>query len=79
MTKPEYSNAEQEMFDALGMSHLAEFMEPYWLYQEAMKTVFMDDAIGTAVEALRRGFKAMQNCKPYRMTPEFDALVTMEK
>jgi hypothetical protein len=78
MAKPIYSDAEQELFDALGMSHLMEFMDAHWLYQEAVKIVFMGSAEGSAVEALRRGFNAMQSCRVYRMTPEFDALISIK-
>jgi hypothetical protein len=78
MIKPSYSDAEQELFDALGVGHLMEFMEAHWLYKEAVHKVFIEDAIGSAVEALRRGFSALQGCRVYRMTPEFDALISFK-
>ena len=38
---------------------------------------FIENLQGLAVESLRRCYKAIRECKPYRMTPEYDALIQL--
>lgn len=40
--------------------------------------VFLDNKQGPAVESLRRCINAVRNCSPYRMTSEYDALITLD-
>lgn len=38
---------------------------------------FINNTTGPAVESLRRCVKACKNCKPYRMTKEYDELIQL--
>lgn len=72
-----YSKAEQALFEALGFKDLLSHLEPWGLYRMASEKAFVNNLQGPEIEALRRGTKALLvDCKPYRMTPEFDSLVT---
>lgn len=53
----------------------ADFNQPA-VYGILIEHVFRNKMRGPAVEAIRRCAKALHACKPYRMTPEFDALAT---
>jgi hypothetical protein len=41
----------------------------------AIKEAFLKNLHGNHVEALRRAGNAIENCSPYRQTPEFEALI----
>jgi hypothetical protein len=49
---------------------------PIVLYRMAVEEVFLQNLMGPHVEALRRGFDALMYSKCYRMTKEFDYLVS---
>jgi hypothetical protein len=43
-----------------------------------MLRVFTENQQGEHVDALRRAVIAMNNCRPYRLTPEFDKLIEFD-
>lgn len=72
----EYSDAEKKLFSSLKLDKLMEFFNPITLYQYACIKCFKDDISGNDVDALRRGMIAIDACKMYRMTKEFDDLIS---
>lgn len=76
--RQDYSANEVKMFTALGWAEYLEMsaiMAPT-LYQMAVHKAFVDNLPSSPeIEALRRGFKAIRNCTPFRMTEEFENLV----
>ncbi|MFW6173076.1 MAG: hypothetical protein ACOC5T_04970 [Elusimicrobiota bacterium] len=80
-TKTEYSEAEWKLIDYFGFRSFAESSSstPFTLYREIALYVFLQDISGPSVDAARRALRAMNNCNPYRMTPEFDELISFEE
>lgn len=72
-----YSVKEKELFSSLGVGHLVEAFNPPKLYRTAMTLAFSSNREGKDVESLRRCIKAVDNCFPYRLTEEFDALISL--
>lgn len=54
------------------------FMPPDILKMVAMDS-FLEKKEGKAVDSLRRCIKAIQRCDPYRMTPEYEALIDLKE
>lgn len=73
-----YSENEIEMFTELGFSDLLDHLEPYQLYRLCCEDAFVNNKSGWAVESLRNGMKAMRDCKPHRLTAEFENLIKKE-
>jgi predicted Ser/Thr protein kinase len=74
-----YSEAELELFQKLQVNHLVNHLEPPAIYRVAVEEAFLLERKGKEIDALRRGAKALLiNGKPYRLTPEFDALVEVK-
>ena len=74
-----YSTNEWRLIKALGFQELGEIIDsPTALYRIMVEYVFRKNLKGNHVEALRRAYNALNVCKPYRMTPEFDELVYFE-
>lgn len=48
---------------------------PIVLYRMCVEKAFMDNMTGPHVEALRRAYKALNSCKVYRRTEEFESLI----
>lgn len=77
----EYSEAEIRLFKALGFSEFVSTtpsVGPATLYLMAASWCFIKDRRGPEVDALRRGYQAFTDRDVYRMTPEFDTLVTFQ-
>lgn len=75
----EYSEAEEKLFSSLGIKDLMEHITPPALYRFAVEKAFISNLSGNNVEALRRGAKAvLVDSKPFRMTEEFDKLISFE-
>lgn len=72
-----YSTKEKELFDSLGMGHLTETINPPHLYKTAAVLAFSDGREGKDVDSLRRCVRALEQCSPYRLTEEFDALISL--
>lgn len=76
-----YSDQEIKLFKDLGWGYLFENtfvdnpIEPFVMYRMASESAFINNSQGNAVEALRKGMKAMSESKPYRFTPEFEKLI----
>lgn len=75
----EYSENERLMINAIS-PHWANvinkvYITPHRLYQILACECFCKNKTGPAVEALRKGLIALEECKIYRMTHEFDALL----
>lgn len=76
-----YSDQEIRMFKDLSWGYLFEGtfvdnpVEVWPMYRMAAEKAFIENTQGPAVEALRKGIRAMTECKPYRRTPEFEELI----
>jgi len=78
----EYSQKELEMIGQLADGWLQVVInkgtvEPLVVYRMLANDCFKMNKIGPAVDSLRRCCIAIDNAKPYRMTPEFDALIRL--
>ena len=74
---PQYSKKEQELFTALGYSDLLT-QEPAVLYRMVALNLFKQNETGVLVESVRRCLNAIDNGTPYRLTPEFDELISLD-
>lgn len=82
--KSDYSDKEFAMVLALS-PHWASIIEkdrdssimPPQVLEILARECFIDNTTGPAVESLRRCVKACMNCKPYRMTKEYDDLIQL--
>ena len=74
----DYSTKELQMFVSLGYEDIiVTTLPPPNLYRIAAEEAFINDSRGSAVESLRKCCKALRNCKVYRMTPEWDEMITV--
>lgn len=74
-----YSDKEQLMFRMLNIEYLTYLsISPISAYKMAVDTVFMReyDMENEAVKSLRRTYRAINDVTMYRMTKEFDDLIT---
>lgn len=75
-----FSEAERRLFTELGYADLLNeifYVEnPISLYEKVGAEVFRDGRTGLHVECLRVGLRAISHCKPWRGTPEFDAMIS---
>jgi hypothetical protein len=69
-----YSPAEIKLFTAFGYENFSNFDEVP-LYRICVEKAFTENLQGPHVEALRRAYKAIMHCHPYRHTPEFEELL----
>lgn len=78
---PDYSEKEIEMFNALGLSDKIKFFaeNPVQLYNLAVERCFVNNLTGVNVESLRRCVIALNKCKVYRGTQEWDDLIDPNK
>ena len=73
----EFSDREIWMFRQLGLQYLTHInINPPSAYKIAVDKMFISGKTGLAVECLRKTYEAIAKCKPYRMTKEFDDLIT---
>lgn len=76
-----YSEQEIKLFKDLGWTYLftgsyvENPIEPWAMYQIAAEQAFINNLQGPIIDALRKGIKAITECKPYRKTPEFEELI----
>ena len=75
----EYSEAEKILIKGLS-PHWANVIEntyisPLNLYKILAVDAFLAKREDEYIEALRKGLQALESCKIYRMTPEFDELI----
>lgn len=74
-----YSQQEIKLFTALGYKELINTpIEPLRLYRLCVEKAFINNWSGPHIEALRKGFKSLGDCYPYRMTKEFDDLIAFD-
>lgn len=79
MANAVYSETERKLLEAFKYDNLIDHVcVPHSLYRMCVEKVFVENMTGPAVEALRRVYAAIQSCKPYRLTPEFEELASME-
>ncbi len=74
----QYSDNEKRLFKHFGYEYLlTTTLCASDIYRLCVEEAFIKDMKGPEVEALRRGYKALNNCNPYRMTPEFEMLIQL--
>jgi hypothetical protein len=78
----EYSEAEKTLIKSIS-EHWYEIIHqtnivPINVYRALAVTCFLENRTGPEVEALRRVVSAIEECKIYRMTPEFDDLCKID-
>ena len=67
---------EVKMFTELDVPVLLSAMDsPFNLYRMSVERVFRRNTKGPAVEALRRAYDAICDCRVFRHTPEFEKLL----
>ena len=71
----DYTEREIALFAGLGFAGHTEIMPAMELYRIAARVVFAKNRQGVWVECLRRACAAIDACKPYRHTPEFEVLI----
>ena len=76
----DYSEAERKLFDSTGYGDLMNSLSAPDLYRLAVTKAFQlkwdySDKRQSLAEAIRKGSIALDNCSPFRMTPEFDELL----
>lgn len=69
------SKKEQFMFAQLGFGHLMHILTETALYRMAVEEHFIKNTQNKYADSLRRCYKAIQSCSPYRLTKEFDDLI----
>jgi len=73
----DYSEKEIKLIETFGYGDLLSVNAPS-LYRMMAEKAFIADMKGPHVESLRRCMKAIQECKIYRLTKEWDDLIQME-
>lgn len=70
-----YSDKEQQLINAL---HFGDFLnqEPLTTYRTLALHCFSKGLQGALADSVRRCYNALQDGTPYRLTPEFDNLIT---
>ena len=71
----EYSEKELSLIRKLGFENLLSNIDPVSLYKVMAEDLFVNNRHSDAVDSVRRCLKAINKANPYRMTPEFDALI----
>lgn len=80
-SESDYTEVERTLFHDLGLpGYLNTYdLDPMAAYREAALKCFLQDHQGPAVDRLRQGYKALVECRVYRHTPEFHALIERSK
>jgi hypothetical protein len=78
MLTVEFSEAEIKLFNRFGFGYLlATTLQAVPIYRTILEHAFIENMTGPHVEVLRRGSRALLfTGRPFRMTPEFDELVS---
>lgn len=73
------SNKEQKLFTVLGYKDLLHCVQPTTLYEMASRKLFLEgDCSSDVSKSVRLCLQAIIDCKPYRLTPEFDSLIVLD-
>ena len=71
----DYSRKELALIKHYGFEDLIPSVPPVSLYRVIIEHAFIRGEENAFQYSLRRVARALQQCRPYRMTPEFDALI----
>lgn len=74
----EYSENELKLFEKFGYGQIAQNLTPHPLYRLCVEKAFIGNLTGSYVEALRRAYAALESCKIYRMTSQFEELLRFD-
>ena len=72
------SENEKKIFKRIGLEHLFG-QDPSFIYRMAVEYAFRKNMQGPHIEALRRGYTAIVECKLYRKTPEFEQEIQFDE
>ena len=72
-----YSDKELELIKALGYIDLVYRIEPVVLYGILIKKCFQENIHGPLADSVRSISIALDKGNPYRMTKEFDSLISL--
>lgn len=76
--KNQYSEKEIQLFVNLGFNQdYYEHIEPSVMYRILIEQCFIENIQGEQAESLRRCVKAMWEGFPFRLTEDFDSLITI--
>lgn len=76
----DYSMKEYQLVSKFGFGNLCDHLcNPIGLYRICMEEAFIKNEHGSHVDALRNAMKVFYECKIYRLTEEFETLITFEK
>ena len=71
-----YSDNEIKLFNLFGYQTLMDYgTNPITIYEMCVRKAFMYNMVGPHIEALRRGYVAIQECSAYRDTEKFEKLI----
>jgi hypothetical protein len=71
-----YTEKEITLINSIGYAHLIPHIaDGPGLYRLCVEKAFVEDMKGPHIEALRRAYKAILNCSPYRHTEAFEKLL----
>lgn len=73
----EYSPDEMVLIKHFGFTDIMTNVDPVGLFRLMAMHAFKSGEQSLYVDALRRCMIALDACKPYRMTPEFDRLAAV--
>jgi hypothetical protein len=71
-----YSPKEHTLIEHFGFSDVADSMEPPVLYRVMAEKAFCEDMRGDAVDSLRRCLTALNRSSCFRMTEEWDEMIS---
>lgn len=75
----DYSEREKALIKFFGMGHLLDRdVEPSMVYTMMMEKAFIEKMQGVEVDSLRKCIKSLHDCKVYRGTPAWDAMIELE-
>lgn len=74
---PQYSEKELKLIEQLGYMDLPS-VQPIVLYRIMAMDLFKENKTGVLVDSVRRCLNAIDNGTPYRLTKEFDELISLE-
>jgi hypothetical protein len=74
----EYSDKEIKLMTYFGYGEFAKdaFAAAPTIYKMMVEKAFINNMQGLEIESLRRCYKCIQDCSIYRMTPEWDNMIS---
>jgi len=82
LNRNNFSPNEQKLIDFVGISKtcldIKCYINPISIWEMMVKKAFALNMKGPEVEAIRRGFIALESGNVFRMSPEFEAIIEIK-